>query len=100
MIEALAAYNDHPARGWFDRIGNGVFEDDHAVHDLPAPHPIYRFRRDELAAYIWEATSVWFVRPWQRMRGQVPNKVVQVASLPAALDELLRQPIPWWQFWR
>jgi hypothetical protein len=99
MMEALSSHNDHPAHGWFERIGNGVFEDDHAVRGLPGPHPIYRFRRDELAAYVWEADGGWFVRPWQRMLGRVSNAVVRVADLGAALDELARPRRPWWRFW-
>jgi hypothetical protein len=99
MMEALSAYNGHPARGWFERIGNGVFEDDHAAQELPGPDPIYRFRHGVLVAYVWEVGGVWFVRPWQRMRGQVSQAVVRVADLGAALDELARPPRPWWRFW-
>jgi hypothetical protein len=55
MIEALSAHDDHPAHRWFVGIGNGIFEDDHAVAGLPAPHAIYRFRREGLAAYVWLA---------------------------------------------
>jgi hypothetical protein len=99
MVEALAVYNDHPARVWFERIGNGAFEDDHAARELPGPHPIYRFRRDELAAYVWESGGRWFVRPWQRMRGRVSQAVVRVTDLGEALDELTRPSRPWWRFW-
>ena len=99
MMEALSAHDGHPARRWFELIGNGVFEDDHAAGGLPAPHPIYRFRWREKAAYVWEARGVWFVRPWQRMRGRVSQSVVRVADLGAALDLLARPPCPWWRFW-
>ena len=99
MIEALSAYNDHPAHGWFEKIGNGIFEDDHAVTGLPGPHPIYRFRRDSLVAYVWRSEDGWFVRPWQRMRGRVSNATVRVVDLCAALDELARPSRPWWRFW-
>ncbi|VTR99433.1 hypothetical protein [Tuwongella immobilis] len=99
MMQALSVHDDHPARSWFERIGNGLFEDDHAARELPGPHPIYRFRRGELAAYVWEIGGKWFVRPWQRMRGRVSQAVVLVSSLGAALDELVRPPHPWWQFW-
>jgi hypothetical protein len=95
MMEALSAYN-HPARGWFEGIGNGVFEDDHAARGLPGPHPIYRFRIGELAAYVWEADDGWFVWPWQRMRGRASQAIVRVAELGAALDELAH---PWRRFW-
>lgn len=99
MMEALSAHNSHPARGWFDRIGNGVFEDDHAAHKLPGPHWMYRFRRSELAAYVWESGGEWFVRPWQQMRGRVSQAVVRVTDLGAALDVLARPSRPWWRFW-
>lgn len=99
MIEALSAHDDHPACQWFEKIGNGIFEDDHAVYGLPAPHPIYRFRRDGLAAYVWPAEGVWFVRPWQRMRGWVSTTVVRVPGLRAALDQLARPLRPWWRLW-
>jgi hypothetical protein len=36
MMEALSAYDDHPARAWFERIGNGVFEDDRQQSELLA----------------------------------------------------------------
>jgi hypothetical protein len=99
MMEALSAYDQHPARAWFERIGNGLFEDDDAVRGLPGTHPIYRFRRGELGAYVWDADGGWFVRPWQRTRGRVSNAVVRVADLGAALDELARPRQPWWRFW-
>lgn len=99
MIEALSAHEGHPAREWCVGIGNGVFEDDNAVRDLPAPHPIYRFRRGKQAAYVWQAEDGWCVRPWQRMRGRVLNTIVRVADLGAALDELARPRRPWWRFW-
>jgi hypothetical protein len=99
MMEALSAHDGHPARGWFERIGNGVFEDDHVVRGLPCPHPIYRFRLGAVVAYVWEAGGEWFVRPWQRLRGRVSQSVVRVPSLGAALDELARPPRPWWRFW-
>ena len=100
MVEALAVHDCHPARRWFVGLGNGVFKDDHAVHGLPAPHPIYRFRRDDLAAYVWQVDGGWFVRPWRRTRGRIRNTVIRVADLKAALDELARSPHPWWRFWR
>ncbi|OWK37522.1 hypothetical protein [Fimbriiglobus ruber] len=99
MMEALSAHNDHPARSHFERIGNGMFEDDHTARELPAPHPIFRFRRGELAAYVWEVDDDWFVRPWRPMRGRTSRTVGRVADLAAALDELLRPPRPWWRFW-
>ncbi len=100
MVEAISVYHDHPAVSWWIGIGNGVFEDDHAVRGLPAPAPIYRFRRDDLAAYVWQTEQEWFVRPWQRMRGHVSNAVVRVGSLAAALDQLARTPRSWWRFWQ
>ena len=99
MMEALSAHDGHAARGWFERIGNGVFEDDHVARDLPGPHPMYRFRRGERAAYLWEVGGVWFVRPWRRMRGRESQAVVRVADLGAALDALARPDRPWWRFW-
>ena len=54
MVTALSAHDSHPARSWFERIGNGVFEDDHAARGLPGPQLMYRFHRGELAAYVWE----------------------------------------------
>jgi hypothetical protein len=95
MVEALSDHIDHSAYEWFEKIGNGIFEDDHAVSGLPAPHPIYRLRRNELAAYVWQAEDGWFVRPWQRMQGWVSNKVVRVKDLREALEELARPLRPW-----
>jgi hypothetical protein len=99
MIEALYAHNNHPARRWFEKIGNGIFEDDLNTQGLPGPHPIYRFRRGDLTAYVWEADGEWFVRPWQRMCGRVSQTVLRVADLRAALDKLARAPRQWWRFW-
>jgi hypothetical protein len=99
MIEALSAHDDHPACKWFEKIGNGIFEDDHTIRALPAPHSIYRFRRDELSAYVYLTEDGWYVRPWQRMRGRLSNRVVRVADLRAALDLLACPLRPWWKFW-
>jgi hypothetical protein len=98
MFEALAAHDGHPVHGWFEKIGNGVFEDDHTVSSMPAPHLIYRFRRGERVAYVWEADG-WFVWPWRRTRSRASRAVVRVADFKAALDELARPPRPWWRFW-
>jgi hypothetical protein len=70
MVFQLETCADHPAAKWFDRIGNGVFEDDVVVQGLPAPWPVYRFRRGAETAYVWEQSVSWFVRPWQTMRGK------------------------------
>lgn len=99
MLEALSAHDDHPTSEWFEKIGNGIFEDDHAVSGLPSPHPIYRFRRNGLAAYVWQGQDGWSVRPWQGMQGWVSNAVVRVKDLCAALDDLARPLRPWWRFW-
>jgi hypothetical protein len=99
LILQLEAHHDHPARGWFDRLGNGIFEDDHSVRGLPGPHPIYRFTRGDEAAYVWEDECGWVVRPWRRMRDRVSNAVVRVGNLRAALDVLTAPPRSWWQFW-
>jgi hypothetical protein len=99
MLEQLTAHADHPARAWFEQAGNGVFEDDHAASGLPAPHLMFRFRRDGRVAYVWQDGGEWFVRPWQRTRERVSHAVVRVDSLRAALDVLLPPPRPWWRFW-
>jgi hypothetical protein len=99
LIERLEEHHDHPARGWFVGVGNGVFEDDHAVRGLPAPHWVYRFRRTGRAAYVWEGSGEWLVRPWQKTRGRVSNAVIRVGSLREALDVLLHPPRPWWRLW-
>src|SRR3954465_15043474 len=97
MIEELSLHAHHPAHGWFEKIGNGIFEDDWTISGLPAPHPIYRFRRGELTAYVWQTEDGWFVRPWHRMRGRRSSAVVRVTDLRAALDELARPSRPWWR---
>jgi hypothetical protein len=99
FIARLEEHRDHPARSCFVGVGNGDFEDDHAVRGLPAPSLIYRFWQADWAAYIWEGDEGWFVRPWQRTRGRVSNAITRVGSLRAALDVLRQVPRPWWRLW-
>ncbi len=81
--------HDHPAIGWFDRVGNGLFEDDYSGISWPYPHPIYRFSRERFAAYIWQVEGIWFVRGWHPLRESGPPPEARaVASLTAALELL------------
>ena len=41
----IKAYSNHPSVAWFDRIGNGVFADDHSRICWPASCWVYRFSR-------------------------------------------------------
>lgn len=85
----IRAHSDHPALAWFDRVGNGIFEDDHSQHCWPIPHWIYRFTRRRQAAYIWCEDGKWFVRAWHPMRGRRSTPTAaEVVSFPAALDSL------------
>ena len=100
MMDALSAHNDHLASGWFEKIGNGVFEDDHAAPEFRTPHPIYRFRRGELVAYVWKTNDEWLVRPWQRMRGRVSRSCATYLQPGGrGFDVLARSLRPWWRFW-
>lgn len=98
LIEALNAQLGHPARAWLVGVGNGLFEDDY-VAALPAPHPVCRFRRGKLVAYVWRDSDQWRVRPWGRTRGRVRNEILVVSDLLAALDLLVQTRPPWWKFW-
>jgi hypothetical protein len=97
MFLLLETQADHPARAWFDRIGNGVFADD--ATRLPAPWPIFRFRRGGAVAYVWEQGGVWRVRPWIKLGCGGGAAVRSTDSFCGALDLLLRRR-PWWRSWQ
>jgi hypothetical protein len=79
----------HRALAWIDRVGNGVFEDDHSPSCWPAPHRVYRFTRRGLGAYIWQEGGSWYVRGWHPLRGRLsPPDPAKVFSFEAALDQL------------
>jgi hypothetical protein len=82
-------YRGHPAVAWLDRVGNGVFEDDHSQGCWPVPHWVYRFTRGGSAAYIWQERGSWFVRGWHPLRVcSCPPDPAAVFSFEAALDQL------------
>jgi hypothetical protein len=79
----------HPTVAWMDRVGNGMFEDDHSTICWPVPHWVYRFTRGASAAYVWQEGESWYVRDWHPLRGcGEPPGPAQVFSFEAALDRL------------
>lgn len=79
----------HPAIVWMDRVGNGLFEDDHSRGCWPVPQWVYRFTRRGSAAYIWQVGSSWFARGWHPLRGRgSPPEPAEVFSFEAALNRL------------
>jgi hypothetical protein len=89
LWQPINEHRSHPAVAWLDRVGNGVFEDDHARRCWPVPHWVYRFTRNGSAAYIWQEGDSWFVRRWHLLPGRdLPPDPVEVPSFEAALDRL------------
>jgi hypothetical protein len=90
LWQPIKEHRGHPALAWMDRIGNGVFEDDHSESCWPVPSWIYRFTRQAQAAYVWQEASSWFVRSWHPLRGErKPPDAAEVFSFAQALDHLL-----------
>jgi hypothetical protein len=88
-FEPITRNRSDPTVRWFDRVGNGVFEDDCSEISWPAPWMIYCFRRGKRGAHIWEEEGRWYVRPWAALQGERGGQpVLEVASFEAALDEL------------
>lgn len=90
LFAPINQHRSHAAVTWFDRVGNGGFEDEYAPA-WPIPWRVYRFRRGEQAAYAWQVEGVWFVRGWHQLRTGMkgPPERMAVASLEAALDRLV-----------
>ena len=84
-------HHGHPAVAWVDRVGNGVFEDDYSLKPWPIPTLwVYRFRRGNKAAYIWQEGEFWLVRRWHPLRdSRQPPEPIEVFSFEAALDRLV-----------
>jgi hypothetical protein len=99
MIDLLESCRDHAARSWFDRIGNGIFEDDGSSCGPPLSQGVYRFRQGSLVAYIWQSDGTWVVLPWRRIRSCCSVAVRRFRTFRDAMDELLRRPKPWWRLW-
>ena len=89
LWQPINEYRSHPAVAWMDRVGNGLFEDDHSPICWPLPHRVYRFTHGSSAAYIWQKGSSWFFRGWHSLRGRGPSpEPAEVFSFVAALDRL------------
>ncbi len=85
----IKAYSNHPSVAWFDRIGNGVFADDHSRICWPASCWVYRFSRGGMAAYIWQEEESLFVRGWHPIGSRrSPPEPAEVFSFLAALNRL------------
>jgi hypothetical protein len=84
---------DHRAMVWIDHVGNGLFEDDYSKSSWLIPHrAVYRFTRQESAAYIWQVGVTWFVRGWHPLKeGASPPAPVEVETFRLALDELVEK---------
>lgn len=79
----------HAAVKWVDKVGNGLFEDDHTPMPWAMPTSgVYRFRRGTKAAYLWQEGGSWFVRGWYSLRGRRPPEPAEVFSFEAGLDRL------------
>jgi hypothetical protein len=90
LWQPINAHSNHPSMVWFDRVGNGLFEDDYSSCCWPVPCWVYRFSRGNMAAYIWQKEDSWFVRGWHPRRGRnMPPDPAEVFSFEAALDRLL-----------
>jgi hypothetical protein len=85
-------HRSHPAVEWFEKVGNGMFEDDYSSKPWHTPHFwVYRFRRGNEAAYLWQDGETWFVRCWHPLRGrQQPPEPTEVYSFEAGLDRLIQ----------
>jgi hypothetical protein len=91
MFALADRHQSHPVVATLEKIGNGVFEDDYGPTAWPIPWMIYRFRRDDEVAYVWQEDECWLVRAWHPLRGGgEPPSVQEVASFAAALDWLQR----------
>ena len=91
LWQPINEHRSHPAIAWVDRVGNGVFEDDHTAKPWPiSTFWVYRFTRGREAAYIWQEEDLWLVRGWHPLRSRrSPPEPVEVSSFEAALDRLL-----------
>jgi hypothetical protein len=88
LWQPINEHRGHPAVAWIDRVGNGVFEDDHSERCWPIPSWVYRFTRKGRAADIWQKGGSWFVRGWHPLRGQRPPEPEEMFSFAEALDRL------------
>jgi hypothetical protein len=90
LWQPINAHTNHPTLRWFDRVGNGLFEDDYSPCSWPVPCWVYRFSKERMAAYIWQEEGSWFVRTWHSIRShRKPPDPTEVFSFEGALDRLL-----------
>jgi hypothetical protein len=89
LFEPIERNRGHPAVRWFEKIGNGMFEDEYGEFVWPVPWTVFRFRRGNLAAYVWEEDGRWHVRTWATLRREPREPAIREArTVEEALDHL------------
>jgi hypothetical protein len=92
LFQPIERNRSHPAVQWFEKIGNGFFEDEYAEPMWPVPSVVYRFRRDRRAAYVWEEDGSWQLRLWADLGRSRPEPDIRwAATFEDALDQLLAE---------
>jgi hypothetical protein len=88
----INAHRSHPAVKWFEKVENGLFEDDYTSPPWRAPiFCVYRFRNEDEVAYLWQEADIWLVWGWHPLQGsKVPPEPVEAVSFEAGLDEIAR----------
>jgi hypothetical protein len=89
---SLNEHQSHPAVEWFEKVGNGLFEDDYTSKPWHTPtFWMYRFRCENKVAYLWQEEDIWIMRSWHPLRGRKkPPEPKEVYTFEAGLDQLVR----------
>lgn len=103
LADQLEVARDHPAMAWFDGIGGSAWPDDLPSHPRLLHECVARFRRGNVAAYIWFERPDWWLQPWKPLR-RLDGKWEKFKTLGAALDQLTTpaERVPqrtWWRLW-